>query len=145
MSDIQEVMGQMIGALNEHDLEAMMRCYSPEAFFVSPSGKGEGADEVLSFWALFQEAFPDLQLTPWRKCTCGDTVVMEWILTGTHKGPYLMPDGEIIEATNRGITIRGCSVRNFENGLIVTHCIYYDQLELLTQLGARLILDRPAD
>ncbi|MFC4533558.1 ester cyclase [Sphaerisporangium dianthi] len=133
-------MSEMIDAVNAHDLKELTHCYAEDALYLSPSGKGEGPEEIVSFWALFLDAFPDLRLTPWSKFTHGDTVVMEWILTGTHTGPFLMPDGEVIEATGRGVTIRGCSSRVFENGLVTMHCIYYDQLELLIQLGARLVL-----
>ncbi|MET8161570.1 nuclear transport factor 2 family protein [Sphaerisporangium sp. NPDC005289] len=143
MSDFEEVTSRMVDAINKHDLGALTRCYTEDAFYMSPSGKGEGRDEIGSFWALFLDAFPDLQLTPWNKLLCGDCVIMEWILTGTHNGPFLMPDGEVIEATGRGVTIRGCSTRAFRNGLITMHCIYYDQLELLTCLGARLSLSQP--
>lgn len=44
----------------------------------------------------------------------------------------------MFQATGRPITVGACSVSIVADGLIASHRIYYDQLELATQLGGNL-------
>ncbi|MFC4588759.1 ester cyclase [Sphaerisporangium corydalis] len=141
MSDARRVSEVLIRAFNSHDLDAMARCYSDSAVYVSPSGTAEGPMEIASYYGLFLEGFPDLRLTPMKTLVFGDEAFTQWMLSGTQTGHFLMPGGRTIEASGRCVTIRGCSLRTVENGLIQTNCIYYDQAELFSQLGAHLAMD----
>ncbi|GGO21531.1 hypothetical protein GCM10011574_48990 [Microbispora bryophytorum] len=66
---------------------------------------------------------------------CDNPAVTEWTYTGTHKGPFPLPDGREIEGTGRHITLRATCSTFVTNGRIVTHREYFDQLELYCQLG----------
>jgi hypothetical protein len=139
MSDAREVAEAMIRAFNAHDLDAAASYYNPQSLYLSPSGTGEGPQEITSFFALYFEGFPDLQITPLNTTVCDNVVVTEWVLTGTHSGPFLVPGGQVIGPTGRCVSVRGCSVRTIENRLALIHRVYYDQLELFSQLGARIV------
>ena len=123
---------------NRHDLDGLAGCFGHRAALVAPDGVGQDREEIISYYHLFKEAFPDSMCTPQSVTTSGDTVVAEYTLTGTHNGPYLLPGGGIVEATGRPITVRACSVSIVEDGLITSHRIFYDQLELTAQLGGSL-------
>ncbi|GAA0383983.1 hypothetical protein GCM10009530_38560 [Microbispora corallina] len=143
MPDLPEVTDAMIGAFNAHDLKAALLCYTPGAVYVSPSGMGEGRDEIASFLGAFLTGFPDVRVTPWSTLVLDDLVVIEWTLTGTHEGPFLMPGGEVLPATGRCVGIRGCGARTMDRHLIAAHRVFYDQLELYAQLGAELAPETP--
>ncbi|MEW9534188.1 ester cyclase [Microbispora sp. NPDC049125] len=144
MSDMANRADCLLDAMNAHDLEAALLCYTDEAVYVSPAGIGEGRDQIASFLGVMLTAFPDVRWTPWNTfVVCGNVVITQWTITGTHLGPILMPNGEVIEATGRPINVRGCSLRTMDGDRIAVHCVFYDQLELYAQLGAELVVNRP--
>ena len=53
---------------------------------------------------------------------------------GTHTGTLRGPAGEIA-ATGRTVDARFTGVNEFEEGKITSFHLYFDQAELLTQLG----------
>ncbi|MFC4534120.1 ester cyclase [Sphaerisporangium dianthi] len=135
MSDDREVTDELITAFNACDLTRAASLYDPRASYVCPGGLAEGREEITSYFALYHEAFPDVAVTVHDKGTCGDMVIFEWTLTSTHTGPLLLPSGVVAEPTGRRVVVRGCDVRTMENGLITSQRVYYDQLEMLSQLG----------
>ncbi|WP_308170003.1 ester cyclase [Acrocarpospora catenulata] len=139
--DARVLKDQFLDAFNGHDLDRMLRCHSRDAVLVTPAGVTEGHDEISSFYQDFFDGFPDLRMTVWHTVTCADPAVSEWVLTGTHTGPFLLPEGEMLQGTGRPVTVRGTSTCTVSNGKIITHRIYFDQLELYSQLGAKLNFD----
>ncbi|GGK66978.1 hypothetical protein Sme01_10060 [Sphaerisporangium melleum] len=135
MSEAPEVMTRLSQAYNSHDVEAITRCYARRAVTVTPGGVAEGLDEIFSYYAEWVGAFPDSVVTPSALFTVGDSSVLEFMVTGTHKGALTLAAGEVAEATGRPIALRCCSVCTMEDGLVVSHRLYYDQLELAAQLG----------
>lgn len=127
---------------NQHDLDGLGQCFARNAVLVAPDGIGQDRDEIASYYGQFIEAFPDARCTPQAVAVAGvDTLVAEYTLTGTHKGPYLVPGGGIAEPSLRPITVRACCVSTVEDGVIVSHRIFYDQLELVAQIGGHACFD----
>jgi ketosteroid isomerase-like protein len=112
-----------------------MLLFHPGCALVSPEGTADGREEIASVVTRFFTAFPDYHRSTWRKIDVGDCAVDEVTLTGTHKGPLLLPDGEEAEATGRPIFVRCCDLITVQDGLVVSYQVYFDQLELLAQLG----------
>ncbi|MER5649399.1 ester cyclase [Streptosporangium sp. NPDC002524] len=139
MPEQGEIEDALADAVNDHDLEALIRCYSPRAVTVMPGGVAEGRDQIRSYYAQFLEAFPDLRVTIWSRLERSDDISHEWAFAATHTGPFLVP-GAVLPPTGREIRVRACSVRTVEDGLILSHRLYFDQLELLSQLGVGLDL-----
>ncbi|MEW9529711.1 ester cyclase [Microbispora sp. NPDC049125] len=132
-------------AINAHDMQALLDLFSEDAVLVSPAGMAEGREQIAWLYEQFFRGFPDLRLTVWYEATDTDRPMMvEWTATGTHTGPFLLPDGRELEATGRRITLRGSCASFVENEKVVTHREYFDQLELYTQLGLHLSGDGPA-
>ncbi|MEU8205909.1 ester cyclase [Streptosporangium sp. NPDC049046] len=139
-----ELERRLIEAINAHDLHRVLDCYSPDAVLVAPSGTMEGHEQIAWLYEQYFKAFPDFKKTVWLEVPCEDPVVAEWTLTGTHTGPFLLPDGREVEETGRRITVRGACMAYVANEKIITQRDYFDQLELYSQLGFGLTeLDLP--
>lgn len=142
MSDPQDPLIRLRKAFNRHDLTGLAACFSPRAVLVAPDGIGEDREQIASYYGQFMDSFPDSACTTQTVIVSDDTVIAEYTLTGTHKGPYLVPGGDVLEATGRPIAVRACSISSVEDGYVTAHRIYYDQLELAAQLGATLTFTR---
>ncbi|WP_061290373.1 ester cyclase [Herbidospora cretacea] len=140
-----EIKRALAAAINDHDMHRMLDCFAEDATFVSPVGVAEGHDEIAWIFEQFFKGFPDLRLIVWYEAIGNDDpLVVEWTGTGTHTGPFLLPDGRDLEATGRRISLRGTCASFIDNGKIVTHREYFDQLELFSQLGMHLAMDDTA-
>jgi len=83
---------------------------------------------------MYHDAFPDnrLQIAAIHADDRGG--VHEGCATGTHTGTLRGPAGEIAP-TNRKAQIDFCGVYEFEEGKITSFHLYFDQAEMLRQLG----------
>ncbi|MEW9533991.1 ester cyclase [Microbispora sp. NPDC049125] len=133
-----DVVDRVLESVNSHDLEACIRCYSRTAAMVGPEMQAEGHDQIASYHAHVWEAIPDIHMVVRERITEGDRVMVEGILNGTHTRPFLIAGGEFVEPSNRRVSIRVCWVFTTEDGVIASHRLYFDQLELYTQLGVPL-------
>jgi hypothetical protein len=144
MTSARQLKDKIIEAFNEHDVEGILQHYAHDAILVSPAGIAEGREQIGWYYAHLFEGFPDLKFTAWNKPVLDDPAVTEYMLTGTHGGPFLIADGSVLQATGRHIAVRGVAVGSIENGLVITDREYYDQLELYTQLGLSIATKTPA-
>lgn len=136
MSTYWDIKHRLDDAVNAHDLQGVLACYSEDAVYVGPSGVVEGHEQIAWYYEQFFTAFPDFHSTAWFELdNCDNPAVTEWTYTGTHTGPILLPDGREIEGTGRRIAIRAICAAYVQDGKIVTHREYFDQLELYSQLG----------
>ncbi|GII42267.1 ester cyclase [Planotetraspora phitsanulokensis] len=136
--DARRMADLLYGAINKHDIDALLRHFHADAVLVSPAGVAEGAAEIAWHYEHIFVAFPDLAFTPWQGMLPADPAFTEWTMNGTHTGPFWLPNGETLEGTGRRVTVRGCAACTLEDGLIITHRVYFDQLELYAQLGCEL-------
>ncbi len=94
-------------------------------------GDTTGIDAFNERWALFFEAFPDLEFTVDLVVAEEDQAVTLWTATGTHRGEWLG-----IAPTDREVTWQGINIFRIECGQIVESWGEADHLGLLSQLGA---------
>ncbi|RAY14917.1 hypothetical protein DPM19_12445 [Actinomadura craniellae] len=136
MSNFWDLKHKLGEAINAHDIQGVLDCYSPDAVYVAPTGIAEGHEQIAWFYEQWFQGFPDLHFTPWFELGDVDNpAVTEWTTTGTHTGPFLLPDGRVLEGTGRRITFRSTCSTFVEDGKIKTHREYFDQLEVYSQLG----------
>jgi predicted ester cyclase len=135
-----DVVDRLISAMNRHDLDGVMECYTPAAVGVTPEFEAENLEEIASYYLHLWQGFPNMRLTVWEKVASGDLVVTEMLATGSHNGPFLVAGGEVIEGTGRNVSVRLSWLFNVENDRVVSYRLYFDQLELYAQIGARLPL-----
>jgi ketosteroid isomerase-like protein len=138
MPTAREIKDKLHDAVNEHDIEQIIECFAPDAVYVTPAGVVEGREQIAWYYEHLFAGFPDLRIVSWHKVVCDEPAVTEFTMAGTHSGPFLLPDGRVLEGTGRHITVRAAGAAFIEDGKIITDRDYYDQLELYSQLGLSL-------
>jgi len=93
-----------------------------------------GREAAETMWNMYHDAFPDnrLQITAIHADDRGG--VHEGRATGTHTGTLRGPAGEIAPSGRRA-EINFSGVYEFEEGKITSFHLYFDQAEMLSQLG----------
>ena len=90
-----------------------------------------GIEGYKQFVRLFLTAFPDIRFTIEDEISEGDTVVIRWTVTGTHRGD--LPD---LPATGKTISLSGISIARLRDGKGVESWNNWDGLGMMQQLGA---------
>src|ERR1700680_1950769 len=122
-------------AFNSHDETAIRRLMSPNARFSGPGDvRLEGRDAVLGYINSWIKALPDATITVTNEIVSGPWIAQEFTFAGTHKAPLTGPMGTI-PATNRKVSGQCVSITRYENDLAVENRLYFDMVQLLTQLG----------
>lgn len=93
-----------------------------------------GREAAESMWSAWHDAFPDnrIETTVIHADDRGGVIEARFI--GTHTGVLRGPAGEL-PATGRSVDGRCCGVYEFEDGKITSFHLFFDQVDLLTQLG----------
>ena len=134
MIDPRKVTGENIAAVNAGDPDRLRATYAPDVLAEAPGAKLEGAEAITDYVMVWAQAFPDMHQTIVNELVADDWVVSEFTVTGTHTGILASPDGDI-PPTNRRATARGVQLQRVAGGKIVEEHVYFDQLEILSQLG----------
>lgn len=134
MTKARELSDRYTDAINAHDPGAIGALFAEDGTLEEPAGKAVGRDEVVGYWEQFFTAFPDVRVVDEAEGDGGDIALNEWSAVATHLGPLETPDGTV-PPTGKAVALRGCDVIGVGDGLIKRHRAYYDQVELLTQLG----------
>ena len=79
-------------------------------------------------------SFGERQLTLLGLLAEGDQVAIHWRVAATHQGDYLG-----VPATGRPVTYQGIAWLRITDGKIVEDTAYWDNLDILQQLGATTI------
>jgi predicted ester cyclase len=135
MGEALEAARRADDAFNAHDVEARMAVNTDDSELVMPGGmrlRGrEQADVLRAFW----QALPDATITWKTHVESGSAIAGEGVLSGTHRGPFRTPQGEI-PPSGREVALPYAFVRRVEGGKIASEHLYFDQLDFLQQLGA---------
>jgi len=130
-----EVSQRSIDAWNKHDADALVAVYAEGGTYHNPrvdhplTGQAIG-DFAKSVWA----AYPDMSLEIIsRGDTGGGLVATQWVLHGTHTGPYM--DGT--PPTGRTVAYRGASFTKVEGDKIRSEHTYPDRQTVAEQLGLK--------
>jgi quinol monooxygenase YgiN/predicted ester cyclase len=121
---------------NAHDRERWQALFDQQAFEVhAPAGmQRSGPDALDALWNTWNDAFPDNQLATVGMYGDERGGVLEGRFTGTQSGTLRSAAGEI-PATGRSVDVRFCQVHRVQGGKIIDIHLYFDQMDLLTQLG----------
>lgn len=142
MGELTELVRRLNAAVNAHDLNPIGDMYAEDGEFVWPGlPPMTGRQAVVAFYATLLGAFPDIEVKILRIVERENAVGVEYKATGTHTGPLPGPVGEL-PPTGRRLTMRAASIGSVDDdGRIKIQHEYFDQVELLTQLG---LLPAPA-
>lgn len=136
MGDAKNVMDQITASIVNKDWEAAAGLYAENAVASTPDqGEISGREAIVAYLRSFGEAFPDLQWESLASNDCGETAVDEGFIVGTHTQPMSLPSGESVAATNKKIRVRECDILTVKDGVATSHRFYFDQMELVRQLG----------
>ena len=133
--DARQVADAGTAAFNAHDAQKIRELFAPDVIFEAPGGvRVEGAEAATEYAMSWLNAFPDARITVQNQVVAGDWVAEQFTFTGTHKETLSGPGGEI-PPTGRGLTGRGMQLTRVADDKVAEQHLYYDQVEVLTQLG----------
>ncbi|HZN72975.1 MAG TPA: nuclear transport factor 2 family protein [Micromonosporaceae bacterium] len=137
MGQAREVMNMVTdAAVRIGDLKAVGECYAENAVIITPDqGEVTGRDQIIEWWRPFLEGFSELAWEPLRELEAGNTAIDEGWFGGVNTGTLHLPTGDQLPPTGKRIRVRGCDIATVQDGLIVEHHFYYDQMDFLGQLG----------
>ena len=136
MGQARDLLDRMTTAVFSGDAEALGDCFAEDAVAVTPDyGEVRGRGAIVDYYRPFFEAFSDIEWEEIQRHEAGDVAIDEGFFTGTHTGPLPNPDGEPIPATGKKVRLRECDVATVAGGRITSHRMYFDQMDLMSQLG----------
>ncbi len=135
MSNTRSAFDAWLAAFNAHDEAAIRATTADDCVFEGPGGvRLEGVDAVTSYALVWLKAFSDATLEVDQIAVDGDWVANTGMFKGTHDGTLASPTGEV-PATGRRLEGRCSQLTRFVDGKAVEEHLYYDQMDVITQLG----------
>ena len=135
MATAREIGDRLTQAIERGDIQSAVACYGADAVLIAPDGTFRGREQIEEYWRAYLDAFSDLSVAITSQLDAGDTALDEWTFSATHSGALETP-GATVAPTGRRVTLRGADAGVVRDGALVEHRLYYDQAELLEQLGA---------
>jgi ketosteroid isomerase-like protein len=120
-----------------HDWDAVIATFEHPRYEMHGGGAVfDGETAVRGYFAASRTPFPDQGNEIIAIAHGGDTVLVEFWLTGTHLGPLKLP-GRTVEATGKAFRVRMAASFEFGSGSdrIICERPYYDQGAVLRALA----------
>ena len=141
MADAREVGRQFVDAFNAHDEDRIRRLNGDNAVIEAPGEvRLQGRDAATEYAMGWLRAFPDGRINVKNEFSDGEWVVQEFVFEGTHEDTLSSPSGDL-PATHKRLNGRGVQVFRVEGETVTETRLYFDQIEVLTQLG---VMPQPA-
>jgi len=135
MADARQVAARFVEAFNAHDEGRIRELNGEGAVFEAPGDVHiEGREPTTQYAMAWLRAFPDARLTIKNELVDGDWVTQEFTFEGMHEDTLSSPMGDI-PATHRRLIGRGVQVFRVEGDTVADTHLYFDQVEVMTQLG----------
>jgi predicted ester cyclase len=135
MADTKAVSDAYTDAFNAHDEQGIRACFADGATFTAPGGVSlQGADAITEYNMGWLRAFPDAKVTVTNEVIAGEWAMTQGEYNGTHTETLSSPEGDI-PATGKSVTGRAAEFIRVVDGKIVEDHLYFDNMEILTQLG----------
>lgn len=135
MSDSSTAFEAWLDAFNSHDEAGMRAVTADNCVFEGPgSVRLEGADASVAYAMGWLNAFSDAKIDVNTVVVDGEWVAMTGVFKGTHDGTLFGPEGDV-PATGRRLEGRCSQFVRFVDGKAVEEHLYYDQMDVATQLG----------
>jgi predicted ester cyclase len=134
--DATEIIRTTYDYWNKKDKDSFLTDHTESSQITAPGGlvlRGLAGAEM--FWEGWQSAFPDNHLTIRAIFGAGDQVAVEATFEGTHTGTLHAPDGSQIPPTGEHVSAPYVEIFTVRNDKIATDHLYFDQVDLLTQLN----------
>jgi predicted ester cyclase len=135
MTDVKDSAARFIKAFNAHDEDAMRTLTHPNATFLAPGDVHLRGVEATGYAVKWLKACPDGKLTVKNELISGEWIVEELIFEGTHENAMDTPVG-MLPATGKRLAVKAVMITRYESELALETRLYFDQVDVLTQLGA---------
>ena len=132
ITDLSAFADRINQAWNSHDIQKVLGFYSSD-YIAEDVGQAfllRGHDGIRSMLENYWQAFPDLEFTLIDAVVQDSRLAIVWMAEGTHQGPIMN-----IPATGRRVAVRGVSILDVENGLIVRGQYIWDLAGMLRHMG----------
>ena len=132
-----KVVDDFVNAFNTRDWDRISGLYAKSVVYWTPDNTEpeKGREKVRQVFVGYTAAFPDAHNKKERAFGMGDWVCVEYVFTGTHKGPLTGPDGKQVPGTGKSVRVPWVSLYRMESGRIVEWHAYWDALGMWKQLG----------
>ena len=131
-----EMLERVKDAIIHKDFEALEQCYGEQSELVTPSGKFTGRSAIRKSYENWLAHFSDLKAEVPNKLEGGGQAVEEWKMTAVSSAEIPAGAfGERIPANGEELTVHCANIAAVEGGIIAKHHVYYDQKEIMDQLG----------
>jgi predicted ester cyclase len=138
MSPMNTAIECHLAAFNAKDADA--EPYSANAEVIAPGARLRGREQVLDWFGVYWEAFPDAHNEIDRSIESGPVTAAEGRLTGTHTGTLRTPQGDV-PPTGRSVEVPWMAMYEVAGEELVSEHLYFDPNEFLSQLG--LVAEAP--
>ena len=131
-TDLATYVDNISQAWNSHDIESVLSFYAPDCVG-SDVGQADilrGHQGLRTMLERYWRAFPDLKFVVTDKIVQDSRVVIVWVAEGTHQGPIMN-----IPPTGHKVEVRGMSIIDVENDLIVRGQYVWDLAGMLRHMG----------
>jgi steroid delta-isomerase-like uncharacterized protein len=134
-SGTRNVVDTWTEAFNAHDQSQLHALNAEDVEFTGPGDvELKGADSVTEYAMPWLRAFPDSTLTAHTSLEDGEWAAQQFTFEGTHTETLANPQGDI-PATNRRLDGARLPVVRVQGEKITEVHLYFDQMQVLTQLG----------
>jgi predicted ester cyclase len=135
MAEAKDTAVKFVAAFNAHDEGALLSLHAANIKFEAPGDvRLNTSAEATAYATRWLKGFPNGKMTVRKEITSGPWVIQEVTMEGVHSGPLESPTGTI-QPTGKKVTGKGVQILRVENGQIAEARLYFDQLEMLSQLG----------
>ena len=119
-------------AWNSHDIERVLRFYSLDCVGsdVGQADLVRGHQGLRAMLEKYLSAFPGMQFVITDKIIQDSRVAIVWVAEGTHQGPIMN-----IPPTGHKVNVRGVSIINVRDGLVVQCQFIWDLAGMLRHMG----------
>ncbi len=135
MADLKDLEQRYYAAFNARDFESYDRFFTEDCEVTAPGPMTmRGIEAMKAFDRAWTSAFPDAVITLEQQVLDGSTLISRNRFTGRQTGVFQTPGGDI-PPTGRRLEGEYTAWMEMENGRCKAVRFYYDQMEILAQLG----------
>jgi len=126
----EAIVREHVDAENAHDIGRAIATFHHPRYEVAPFGApNDGAESVHQLLSGMFVAFPDFHVVAPRVHHADQAVVVEFVMTGTHHGPFAG-----VEATGRRVELPLVGIFEFEDDRLMCEKVYFDMDTLMRQI-----------
>lgn len=129
-----DLVNRYYAAINARDWATTATLLGDDCVMRAPGYEAAGREAATRFDRVWAEAFDGFTIVPARQIAAGDTVVSESRVTGTHNHALTLASG-VVPATGKRFDAMYTAFVTVRDGRIVAQTLYFDQLDVLVQLG----------